>query len=43
MKQVNNIDERSRYYDQLVKKIVVYGAAAFFSIGTLISLVWIDV
>ena len=41
MKQEKQISERIKYYDQLVKKIVVFGAAAFFGVGTVISQVWI--
>ncbi len=32
--------QRTDYYDRLVKQIVLYGAGAFFTLGTLISLVW---
>jgi hypothetical protein len=33
-KQMN---ARIKYYDQLVKKIAIYGAGTFFILGTLIT------
>ncbi|MDJ0881938.1 MAG: hypothetical protein QNJ56_09845 [Gammaproteobacteria bacterium] len=43
MKLKKQHEDRAKYYDRLVKKIVVYGAAAFFAVGTVISQVWIGV
>ncbi len=35
--------ERINYYDRLVKQIVLYGAGVFFTLGSVISFLWIKV
>ncbi len=35
--------QRIEYYDRLVKQIVLYGAGAFFTFGSVISFLWIKV
>jgi hypothetical protein len=41
--QLNNrYDDRAVYYDRLVKRVVIFGAGAFFALGSLISFMWID-
>ncbi len=34
--------QRTDYYDRLVKQIVLYGAGVFFTLGSVISLLWIE-